>query len=247
MNALKRVKKLIAIGLLANTLYITPIWAQGMQSPPSVGATQTTFATNVADQLFVVIDKDGNELKQDNDTGSYVNKYGEAYDGTTYIDVANEFKGFLSIDGEGDKATVTFTKAASDLSDSYTEERGEKVGADLDMKVYSAIAARLANTGYTGIVGFQNYDGTPLIEATLADDLVTMTNLKGQEISQFPILGAVETFQFPPGLGNWLFNQGNKPLEGGTTSIAPAQSEGQLSSVPQQSQVSGSTAGALSK
>jgi hypothetical protein len=62
MNALKRVKKLIAIGLLANTLYITPIWAQGVQlSDPAAVAnipTLVVFLTTLQEDA-ILLDKSG--------------------------------------------------------------------------------------------------------------------------------------------------------------------------------------------
>jgi hypothetical protein len=99
--------------------------------------------------------------------------------------------------------------------------------------------------GFTGSVGFENYDGTPLGGATLANDSLTMTNLKSQQIWQFGITGAVDKSQIPIDLGNSLQNQGSRPAEGETMTITPAQAGSQLSSPPQKPQSSASTGGAL--
>jgi len=81
MNALKKVKKLIAIGLLANTLYITPIWAQPANPQTTVAATQTDDGDIDEEKYLKALGEVGSLLF---DTDKYGN-----------IDVADDYKEFF--------------------------------------------------------------------------------------------------------------------------------------------------------
>jgi len=151
-------------------------------------------------------------------------------------------RSFFTIDGEGNRAVVTFTEKASKVSDLVRALGDDDQGDAFDTFVFSAVAAGLAMKGFEGDLTFKNYDGTELVNATIDNGVVTLPDLEGQEISFL-----VDKSQIPNDLGNSLLNQGNKPLEGGTMGITPAQSEGQSAVKPAQSQGGGSAASALTQ
>jgi hypothetical protein len=225
MNALKKVKKLIAISLLANTLYITPIWAQAVQSSqaPIEAATQTNDKLILID-FFRAFDEDGNILVRDAKTGGYLDKNGESYEDKIDIGVAKDFEGWLTIDGEGNSATLTFTEKASELSDT--------IGSDaLDSLVVTALAIDIAYMGFTGRLTFNDHDGSTLTTANIdKGELITWTDLNG-ETTLFPQLVALEAVTMP--------------TEQSNSGKLPAQSEGQSGPLKQQKQGSVSPSGTL--
>ncbi len=203
--------------MLANTLYITPIWAQGVQLSESaaVAATQTN-------------DDDITEL----DINDLVHQVGglwvtatENENGEVDLDVAKGFEAWFTIDREGDNATVTFGERASQ----FIGEMGTVLGKDAaDSFFYSSIASGFADKGFEGSVVFKNFDGTDLGGANIKNGSATITNTKGQELYTIDPLVA-----------------GNMPVatEQSNSGIVPGPTGSSSSSVPKQSQGSVSSSG----
>jgi hypothetical protein len=90
MNTIKRVKILITLGLLANTLYITPLWAQAPAEEVSVKGTQMT-AGELFDEALknpFTVDENNNIVTTD-EAEEFFNIY-ENKDGNLQIEFTNK-------------------------------------------------------------------------------------------------------------------------------------------------------------
>jgi hypothetical protein len=223
MNALKRVKKIIAIGLLANTLYITPIWAQAptkvvTQAPAEVvmGTQMTARELLNLDSVLlrpfkvttVTTDKDGNELPSE--------KNYEA------IDTTDEAKEFFELhDDENGKAVVTFTDKGVELIRSMEPEDRMKT-----LRGLSDMLAQTAPEDQYESLAFADPGGEVFARATFLDDGTVDDINIGDEAAGAELIDTDRTDS--------------------ETSLTSQESQGQPVTLPRQQQGGGSTAGALS-